>query len=183
VSMRRVLSTLLILLTGGALFSCGPHVAKNIVWAEGCDGSVVFAPPMPGWAAGPGLDQLTWLGPTPSSAEIVGAIFGQDTYFVPSGQKHPDGGANKVAWISRQPGHLIIDARLGQSSLPTATFDLGQALIPQGSVGPNRVAWHWMADLPTPGCWHLQLRWGGRSASVNIPVKPGVPATQPTTPS
>jgi hypothetical protein len=64
----------------------------------------------------------------------------------------PDPGrSNKVLWAAKAgggtPGHFTADARLAGSTRPVH-LDLGLA------PGPSTV------DLPAPGCWQLDLRWG-----------------------
>ena len=150
-----------------------PH-GLPAVWSIGCGGSPIYAPPAPSWATQQ-LEELPWLAPAPASAKMVGIIFGPWAYLVPAGQVHPGGASNKISWVSGTDGDLIVTARLTSTSQPAVTFDLGRVTIPRGSLGPNKAAWHWGAELPAPGCWDLQLDWGGRSAHVHVLVKPGVP--------
>ncbi len=70
----------------------------------------------------------------------------------------PDRG-NKILWVPRVyppgPTPLVIDARLD------GTTEVVRRELPQGP-GPSGV------DLPKPGCWHLQLRWGGATDSLSL---------------
>ncbi|MBV9606856.1 MAG: hypothetical protein JO027_17205 [Solirubrobacterales bacterium] len=81
---------------------------------------------------------------------------------------HPTNPSNKVLWVVRYPRNgnpLEIVARLGRdpselvrSSWPADSFP--------GEIYPSGV------DLPTPGCWHLELTWGSHRASVDVEVHP-----------
>jgi hypothetical protein len=64
--------------------------------------------------------------------------------------------ANKILWVSRvSSGPMTIRATLAGSTR-TATVDL-----PNGP-GPSYV------DMPAPGCWTLQLSWGGHTDQLSL---------------
>jgi hypothetical protein len=63
---------------------------------------------------------------------------------------------NKILWVSRVgTGPLRITATLADGST-TATR------VVAGGPGPSTI------DLPEPGCWHLTLRWGGRTDTLDL---------------
>jgi hypothetical protein len=78
--------------------------------------------------------------------------------FGPLAARPDPGRSNKVLWAARvvDAGEFTVDARLGGSTRQVH-LDLGPA------PGPSIV------DLPAPGCWQLDLRWGdGHRDTVNL---------------
>ncbi len=79
---------------------------------------------------------------------------------------HPSNPSNKVLWIVRYPrnGHpLEITARLGRDPAEVVRISRPADSSP-GEIHPSDV------DLPSPGCWHLQLTWGSHRANLDIRV-------------
>jgi hypothetical protein len=78
--------------------------------------------------------------------DMVAVLFGQPLS-APEAKDH----FNKILWVSRQsysPGALQIQAtRIGSTVTVNRTIATGP--------GPSYLL------LPTPGCWHLSLTWGG----------------------
>jgi hypothetical protein len=70
---------------------------------------------------------------------------------------------NKILWVARDPaspGPLLISARRSPDDPPVVRE------VP-GGPGPSGV------DLPAPGCWTLDLRWGERTDTVRLNYLPG----------
>jgi hypothetical protein len=70
---------------------------------------------------------------------------------------------NKILWVAREPaspGPLLITARRSLDDPPVVRE------VP-GGPGPSGV------DLPTPGCWTFDLRWGERTDTVRLNYLPG----------
>ena len=81
----------------------------------------------------------------------------------------PDHPSNKILWIVRSPrgGHsLEITARLAGDPSQVVRISRPPDSEP-GEIYPSEV------DLPTPGCWKLQLAWGTHRASIDVRVHPG----------
>jgi hypothetical protein len=80
---------------------------------------------------------------------------------------HPTNPANKVLWVVRFPrdGHpLEITARL--STDPSQVVRISRpADSSPGEIYPSYV------DLPTAGCWRLELAWDTHRASVEVQVR------------
>ena len=93
-----------------------------------------------------------------AKGDIVAILFGPLT-----APPLPDGG-NKILWVPRVtlagPLPLVIEARLD------GTGPVVRREVP-GGPGPSGV------DLPQPGCWHLDLRWGGSTDSLSLRYAPG----------
>jgi hypothetical protein len=71
--------------------------------------------------------------------------------------------SNKILWVAREPaspGPLLITARRSPDDPPVVRE------VP-GGPGPSGV------DLPAPGCWTLDLRWGERTDTVRLNYLPG----------
>jgi hypothetical protein len=63
-------------------------------------------------------------------------------------------------------GHpLLIDAT--SATTPSRTVHLRE----EADSGPGEIYPSYV-DLPTPGCWHLALRWGAHRATVDVTVHP-----------
>lgn len=95
--------------------------------------------------------------------QILGVLFGY-----PLSQPPSEGRNNKILWVAgpasqapRDPSagpdsnDLLIDAQLNGRGEPV------QRRI-AGGPGPSIV------DLPSPGCWRLSLRWGGRTDVMDL---------------
>ena len=93
---------------------------------------------------------------TAAHATAAAFIFGY-----PLRAGHPTNPANKILWILRLPGSgLVIHATPVQAMTPIVTVTLPASSGPQ--IYPSYV------DVPRAGCWHLELRWGGHSDSLNL---------------
>jgi hypothetical protein len=108
--------------------------------------------------------------PAPRAAHVLGrkgdvvAILFAQPLSSPAAADH----TNKILWVARpardtsgaspsEPAStdLRIDARLLDGSATAVRR------VP-GGPGPSII------DLPRPGCWHLTLRWSGRSDSLDL---------------
>jgi hypothetical protein len=80
---------------------------------------------------------------------------------------HGPNGGDKVLWVShgQQIGHLSISARPLDASSPVVVFDFPAASSPSGNY-PSSI------DLPSPGCWHLELTLGTARGSIDVMVAP-----------
>jgi hypothetical protein len=88
-----------------------------------------------------------------SRGDMIAILFGGQLYSPPHQTI-----SNKVLWVSRvpaEPGPLQIDARLEGSTRTDR-----QAI--SGGPGPSTV------DLPEPGCWRLDLKWGERTDTIYL---------------
>jgi hypothetical protein len=82
---------------------------------------------------------------------IVGILFGQPLNSPPA-QDHN----NKVLWVVQEDsGPLRIEGRLAAGDDP---------VVIESVTGPS------FLDLPSPGCWHLDLTWGDHTDSVDLGV-------------
>ena len=86
--------------------------------------------------------------------DMLAILFGYPLYSPPL----PDRG-NKILWRSRAPlipsEPLRIEARLNGTGPPTR-------ITVAGGPGPSAV------DLPSPGCWRLDLAWSSHTDSIDL---------------
>lgn len=144
------------------LQSSGQGAASPSPVAGGCGSTQLFAGPGPDAALG--LADNPWARATPSDAGIVAYFWHPppDVVFASSPSDHGD----KVLWISHeaQSGNLVITAHpLGKTS-PVARFEFPEVLSP--SNYPSGI------DLPSAGCWHLDLAIGAVQATIDLLVAP-----------
>ncbi|BCB74003.1 hypothetical protein GCM10022251_11900 [Phytohabitans flavus] len=89
--------------------------------------------------------------------DIVAIIFGYPLH----APTLPDR-SNKILWVSRVPQQpaspLVIEARPDGKGDPV-TREIS------GGAGPSTV------DLPTAGCWHLQLKWSDHTDTMRLTYK------------
>ncbi|MDA0643014.1 MULTISPECIES: hypothetical protein [Nonomuraea] len=89
-----------------------------------------------------------------SRGDMLAILFGYPLYSPPL----PDRG-NKILWRSRAPlvpsEPLRIEARLNGVGAPTR-------ITVEGGPGPSAV------DLPSPGCWRLDLAWSSHTDSIDL---------------
>ena len=142
--------------------------------AGGCGQTQVYAGPGPD--ARLGLSDNPWAWATPASSGVV-AYF----WYPPPGilsvsdPNVPNSGDAKVLWVFRDPGPgpagpLTINAHpLGQSS-PVVAVQLSN-----GDKGvPSSV------ELPTPGCWRLEISTGPIHSTMDVMVAPLPAAPSPS---
>ena len=130
--------------------------------AGGCGTTQVFAGPGPDAAIG--LTDNPWALATPASAGIVAYFWypPPDLIFA-----HGPNDGTKVLWVSHteQAAHLTVAAHPLNASSPVVRFDFPAADSPAGNY-PSGI------DLPSPGCWQLDLTLGSAQATLDVVVAP-----------
>jgi hypothetical protein len=128
-----------------------------------CNGTVTSQGGVPpGWVdvAG-GHNNPTGVPFTVDQAQTVaGFVFGY-----PLRAGHPDNPANKILWVVRLPR--------GGSELTITGHPLGAAtpvvkVVQPANSGPGEI-YPSIVDMPTAGCWVLDLAWGTHRASLALP--------------
>jgi hypothetical protein len=92
-------------------------------------------------------------------ADAAGFIFGY-----PLRAGHPDNPTNKILWVVRIPrdaSDLTITAHPAGAAAPSVIV-VQPANSSPGEIYPSIV------DVPVAGCWHLDLRWAGHDAGVDL---------------
>jgi hypothetical protein len=152
--------------------AASPSGAPGVV-AGGCGSTRVFAGPGPD-AQGPnaiaGLAGLRWAPATPAEAGIT-AYFFRPTPELLVVQPSPSGPSNKILWVTDgSPGaNLVIAAYPAGSASPPIHFSFPAT----GLDYPSEI------DLPTAGCWQLEL--GSSGATIDVLV--GATGADPASPS
>jgi hypothetical protein len=128
----------------------------------------VFAGPGPD--AYLGLENNPWAPATPVDAGIVAYFWYPPPDLVSA--HGPDGGT-KVLWIShgQQAERLSMAAHPFNASSPVVQFDFPAASPPRSDNYPSTL------DLPSPGCWRLELTLGTTHATIDVMVAPARPAS------
>jgi hypothetical protein len=132
----------------------------------GCAGTAVeTGTGLPSWAD-IGGGSIPWAVGQPP--EVVGVMFA--TELVAKGER-PDGSANKVLWLTQMPiasTQLTLRAQPAHAATPVVNLTVpraeGQQQFPS------------IVDLPTPGCWRLNISWGAGStenSTFGLMVLPG----------
>lgn len=87
-----------------------------------------------------------------ASGDLVAIVFGDPLTAPPTADHN-----NKILWVVRGGANadLVITGSL-EGSDRTATIDT------DSPPGPSIV------DMPAPGCWHLHLRYGNHTDSINL---------------
>jgi hypothetical protein len=126
----------------------------------GCGSTAIRSGPAPG--AADSLAANPWAKAVPESAAIVAYFWGAPPYLA-AGSKRPNGSVNKILWVLGAPstGDLVIEARPVGSASPVERFDLVGA-----DSYPSTI------DLPSAGCWHLDIAVGAVRAAIDVPVAP-----------
>ncbi|MER7420251.1 hypothetical protein ABT346_26290 [Micromonospora peucetia] len=94
-----------------------------------------------------------------ASGEIVAVLFGH-----PLGLAGKDRSNNKILWVAR-PTTTPSDAASPNGLRITATLDGTGTRVTRevaGGPGPSII------DMPQAGCWHLELRWAGRTDTMDL---------------
>lgn len=131
--------------------------------AGGCGSTQVFAGPGPD-GSGPnavtGLDANQWALAAPASSGIIAYFWGDLPLLVKA--PPPPGKGNKILWISHSDalGELAIVAHPIASGSPIVRFSLPR----DGFSFPSTI------DLPSSGCWHLDLTLGSVHATIDLSV-------------
>jgi hypothetical protein len=145
--------------------SVEPSAAPSPV-AGGCGTTQVYAGPGPD--ANLGLADNPWASASPADAGIVAYFWHSPPDIVVADGA---GGGSKVLWVSHadQTGHLKISAHPLAASSPVVLFDLPTASSPSGNY-PSGI------DLPSPGCWTLDLTLGSAHATIDLMVAASSPS-------
>lgn len=127
--------------------------------ALSCDHAVRNGP-LPTWARGgfdpPDQDVQYVIG---ADRSIVGVVFG---YPLEAGVRK-DGRGNKILWVGRTTDNsAATDLEITAHLNGTSTVVQRSA---SGGPGPSRI------DLPKPGCWTLDLVWGGGRDRLAVPYR------------
>lgn len=136
-------------------FGVYPQTGPSLFAAAPTCPAVVPAAVLPDWARG-GFTE-----PEPVQPYVLGqrgeivAILWPDLAAPPR-----EGQNNKILWGARDrgPEPLTITARLGSATVTTTV---------QGGPGPSTI------DVPGPGCWTFDLRWGTHQDTLVLPYRAG----------
>jgi hypothetical protein len=137
-------------------------VASAPAVPNSCTGSVSSTGAVPAWVdvAG-GHNNPTGVPFTVDQAQTVaGFVFGY-----PLRAGHPENPANKILWVVRLPR--------GGSDLTVTGHPLGAAtpvvkVVQPADSGPGEI-YPSIVDMPTAGCWVLDLAWASHHSSVALP--------------
>ncbi len=139
-----------LLVLGFGWVARGPGMGSASPGPSACQ--PLLTTPVPVWARA-GFTGTTYP-PFAYSAggNLVAIVFG-DPLTAPPANDH----SNKILWVAHgyPPGDLVIAGRL-EGADRTARIDTG------ASPGPSIV------DMPAPGCWHLDLRWGDHTDTIDL---------------
>lgn len=94
-----------------------------------------------------------------AKGDIVAVLFGH-----PLRQDRKDGSNNKILWVSR-PAGTPSDPTSPATLTITATLHGTDTRVTHevaGGPGPSII------DMPRAGCWHLDLRWSGRTDTMDL---------------
>jgi hypothetical protein len=94
------------------------------------------------------------------SQSVAGFVFGY-----PLRAGHPENPANKILWVVRAPR--------GGSDLTITAHPLGAVtpvvkVVEPANSGPGEI-YPSIVDVPTAGCWVLDLAWGSHRAALALP--------------
>ena len=95
-----------------------------------------------------------------AKGEIVAVLFGQ-----PLTVGRTEGPSNKILWVPRPAATPSPDPSASTTLVITATLDGTTTRVTRevaGGPGPSIV------DVPRAGCWHLELRWSGRTDTMDL---------------
>ncbi|WP_406044583.1 hypothetical protein OG799_08930 [Micromonospora sp. NBC_00898] len=82
----------------------------------------------------------------------------------PLTQATQDGANNKILWVSR-PATTSSDTTSPAALAITAKLDGTETRVTReatGDPGPSII------DMPQADCWHLELRWSGRTDTMDL---------------
>jgi hypothetical protein len=129
--------------------------------AGGCAGTQVFRGGAPD--AGPATNP--WAAAAPSSSGIVAYFFHEPPGLVIA---HEAGVGSKVLWVARGAAAPELDISARPAESPSASpigIVAPEASSPSGTY-PSTI------DVPTPGCWELDVTVGAAHGSIAILVAP-----------
>jgi hypothetical protein len=119
-----------------------------------------------------GLDGNPWARAQPEATGFVAYTWTTPPDLVVA--SGPDDPGTKILWINTVAprGRLTIKAHPRGGPTPELTFEVEPASAPDGNY-PS------MIDLPTPGCWRLELALGAAHATIDLLVAPA-PSASPS---
>lgn len=126
--------------------------------ATGC-GSRVETGSLPDWAAAGFSGDTRMPHVFGAKGDIVAVLFGY-----PLAQARDDGSNNKILWVSR-PATTGSGTTSPATLAIIATLDGTDTRVTRevtGGPGPSII------DMPRAGCWHLELRWSGRTDTMDL---------------
>lgn len=140
---------------GAVWFSVHPQAGPSLFAAAPTCPAVVPVAVLPDWARG-GFSEAEPVMPyvLGQRGEIV-AILWPDLVAPPQ-----DGRGNKILWVAREhtAEPFTVTARLGTTTVTTTM---------QQGPGPSTI------DVPGPGCWTFDLRWGTHQDTLVLPYRAG----------
>lgn len=152
----------------------GSPVATGYPVGGGCGATQFFSGQGPDSALG--LAGNPWARAEPEIAGFVAyAWTTPPDLVVASGPQDP---GTKILWVNTiaPRGRLAIAAHPSGAATPTITFDIPPASAPDGNY-PSLI------DLPTPGCWRLELTLGAAHGTIDLLVAPAPPPSPAPSPS
>jgi hypothetical protein len=99
-----------------------------------------------------------------AKGDIVAVLFGH-----PLTVDRPEGPNNKILWVARPAATPSPDSRAPTTLVITASLGGTTTRVTRtvsGGPGPSII------DLPQAGCWHLDLRWSGRTDTMDLVYLP-----------
>ncbi|MEH1163780.1 hypothetical protein V6V47_00170 [Micromonospora sp. CPCC 205539] len=154
---HRVLLGSAVLLLAGCTAPAGQSVTSTSAPA-GC-GPRIETGPLPDWADAGFHGDTRAPHVFGAKGDIVAVLFGN-----PLTHGRKDGANNKILWVSR-PAATSPDPASPAALAITATLDGTQTRVTRevaGGPGPSII------DMPQAGCWHLDLRWSGRTDTMDL---------------
>ncbi|MFV2114852.1 hypothetical protein ACFHW0_21280 [Micromonospora sp. LOL_025] len=130
--------------SGGATTGCGSRVETG---------------PLPDWADAGFSGSTRMPHVLGAGGEIVAVLFGH-----PLARARKHGTNNKILWVAR-PAATPPAATTPDALRITATLDGTATRVNRevaGGPGPSII------DMPRAGCWHLELRWAGRTDVMDL---------------
>ncbi len=118
-----------------------------------------------------GLGLVPWMKAEPSSAGIIGYLFFADSQLAPAGLyrplhtggSYPDGSTTKILWVTDHHGASTSMQITGTKQ--GTVYAMFQQTFPMASPAGNYPS---LVNIPTAGCWQLQLTSGTLTAAVTV---------------
>ncbi|MDQ6658552.1 MAG: hypothetical protein M3Z00_10045 [Actinomycetota bacterium] len=148
-----IAAVLAVVLVLGSIWAGQPgRPSKVAAVPSACSALLTSTPPQ--WAqagfSGPGFAPFAFS----ASGNLIAYVFVPPLVSPPAADHH-----NKILWVTKSAplnaGEFTIVGQL-EGSNRTVTVDVGL------SPGPSIV------DMPAPGCWHLSLKWGNTTDSIDL---------------
>jgi hypothetical protein len=132
----------------------------------GCASSTVFAGPAPVAASGSGLEGNPWLAATPASAGIYAILWSHRSPYLTAGSVTARDQSNGILWLSDRPATAALEivAHPAGAQSPTVRLTLG------GPIPDPQPGYPATIDLPSAGCWVLEVSIGARQGTIGLLV-------------